>query len=80
MRPPQYASVAAAAFLFLLMPAWPAAAYLDPGTGSLILQSIIGALAGAMVAVHVYWRRIKSFLTRKGDVDKDTKEGKTDQL
>ena len=47
----------------------PAQAYLDPGTGSIILQATIGAIAGALVAVRVFWHRIRSFLKRKNDGD-----------
>ena len=39
-------------------------AYLDPGTGSLILQAIVAAFAGAVVAVSVYWQKIKAFFRR----------------
>jgi hypothetical protein len=39
-------------------------AYLDPGTGSLIVQSIVAALAAAGFAVRLYWRRIQSWFTR----------------
>lgn len=39
-------------------------AYLDPGTGSLILQALVAALAGAVVAISAYWRKIRSFLVR----------------
>ena len=37
-------------------------AYLDPGSGSFILQALVAMLAGAIVAVNAYWTRIKSFL------------------
>jgi hypothetical protein len=37
-------------------------AYLDPGTGSLLLQLIAGGVAAVAVAAKVYWRRLKSFL------------------
>ena len=30
--------------------------YLDPGTGSLILQALIAAIAGLSVAVKLYWQ------------------------
>lgn len=40
----------------------PAYAYLDPGTGSYILQLLIGVLIGAAFAVRIYWKRICSFL------------------
>jgi len=36
-------------------------AYLDPGTGSYILQLIIAAFFGVGFAVKVYWKKIKSF-------------------
>jgi len=34
-------------------------AYLDPGTGSLVIQMLIGALAGIGITLKVYWHRIK---------------------
>ncbi len=43
----------------------PAHAYLDPGTGSIILQSIIGAVAGAMVIGRSYIYRLKAWLGSK---------------
>jgi len=39
----------------------PAYAYLDPGTGSMILQGIIAGLALAGVTLRHYWYRIMSF-------------------
>ena len=37
-------------------------AYLDPGSGSMMLQVIAGGLAAAAVTVKVYWRRLLVFL------------------
>jgi len=37
----------------------PAYAYLDPGSGSLIIQSIIGAAAALGVTIKLYWHKIK---------------------
>lgn len=37
-------------------------AYLDPGTGSYILQMIIAGLLGAAFAVKLFWLRIKRFV------------------
>ena len=37
----------------------PAHAYLDPGTGSMILQALIGGVAGALVVGRLYWSKIK---------------------
>ena len=35
--------------------------YIDPGTGSIVLQAALGALVGALVAVKMFWRQIKGF-------------------
>jgi hypothetical protein len=37
-------------------------AYLDPGSGSMMLQIIAGGLAAAAVTLKVYWRRLLVFL------------------
>lgn len=51
--------------LVLLMSTRPAAAYLDPGTGSMILQGLIGAVVGGLVALRIYWARIKHLFGAK---------------
>jgi len=40
----------------------PSYAYLDPGTGSIILQSILAGIAVAMGLLRFYWHRFKEFL------------------
>ena len=37
-------------------------AYVDPGTGSFILQALVAALAGIVVTLNVYWSKIKGFM------------------
>jgi hypothetical protein len=39
-------------------------AYLDPGTGSVIIQSIIASVAGALYVGKIYWIRIRLFLSK----------------
>ena len=39
-------------------------AYIDPGTGSMILQSLIAGLMGVLFTIKIYWTRIKNFLFR----------------
>ena len=34
-------------------------AYLDPGTGSIILQAIIGFIAASVATISVYWTKFK---------------------
>ena len=36
-------------------------AYLDPGTGSIIIMGIMGALAGVMIIVKIFLNKIKTF-------------------
>ncbi len=42
----------------------PAFAYLDPGTGSIILQLLLGGLAGGAVVAKLYWHKLKGFFVR----------------
>tara|TARA_B100000780_G_scaffold269295_1_gene227973 strand:- start:42 stop:242 length:201 start_codon:yes stop_codon:yes gene_type:complete len=42
-------------------------AYLDPGTGSIILQSILGAVAAGTSYCTIYWQKIKDYLYKKTD-------------
>ena len=39
-------------------------AYLDPGAGSAIIQGLIGALAGVLITLKIYWHRIREKLSR----------------
>jgi hypothetical protein len=39
-------------------------AYLDPGNGSMMVQLLLAGLAGVMVALRMFWRRILSFFRR----------------
>jgi hypothetical protein len=39
----------------------PIFAYLDPGTGSYLLQLALGGLFGAAYAVSHFWSRVKRF-------------------
>lgn len=49
--------------LFLLIFLPKAYAYLDPGTGSYVLQLIIGVLLGGLFVIKAFWRNIKTFFT-----------------
>lgn len=51
--------VAAAIFLT----SSPSYAYLDPGTGSIILQSILAGIAVAIGFLRFYWQRFRAFLS-----------------
>jgi len=44
-------------------------AYIDAGTGSLLVQAIAGGLAATAVFVKFYWRRFLRFLHRRPEDD-----------
>jgi hypothetical protein len=44
-------------------------AYLDPGSGSMILQIIAGGAAAVAVTAKLYWNRVLKFLRIKKDDD-----------
>jgi hypothetical protein len=54
-----------AAILACTVLAAPSYAYLDPGTGSIILQSILAGIAVAMGVLRLYWYRLKAFFSGK---------------
>jgi hypothetical protein len=47
------------AVILLAFIAEPAFAYLDPGTGSMMLQVILGGLAAVGVAIKLFWYKIR---------------------
>jgi hypothetical protein len=43
-------------------------AYLDPGSGSMLVQLLVGGIAGVAVSAKLYWRRIlRLFRIRKDE-------------
>lgn len=48
----------------LVLVATPAQAYIDPGTGSLALQVLIGALAALSLGLRSQWSRVKALFGR----------------
>jgi len=56
------------AALFLLVPIASAFAYVDPGTGSLIIQVVIAALVAGAAFIGAFWRKL---FRRRRDPDDD---------
>ena len=52
-------------FSFIVLFNTKAFAYLDPGTGSIILQGIVGAIAAGASYCAIYWQKLKNFFNRK---------------
>ena len=54
----------------LLVCATPAFAYVDPGSGGMMMQLLLGGAAGVAVLVRLYWQRFTMFLgVRKADAE-----------
>ena len=52
-------------FIFFLSTVLPKPqAYLDPGSGSILIQLLIAAGAGALFAVKIYWKKIKGLFNK----------------
>lgn len=46
-------------------------AYLDPGSGSYIVQMIIAGILGGFYALKLYWNRVVNFIKGNNNVDPD---------
>jgi len=59
------------AVVLLALVAEPAFAYLDPGTGSMLLQVVLGGIAAVGVAIKLFWYKIRVAigLSRKSDAE-----------
>ena len=53
----------------------PSHAYIDPGTGSIILQSILAGVAVAIGMLRMFWYRLKTFFISSDDTGRDTDRG-----
>ncbi len=47
------------------------AAYIDPGTGSMVLQAAIAGIAAAALAIRTYWHRIQLLYSKKDSSDSE---------
>jgi len=59
------------ALMFAFITAPPAYAYLDPGSGSFIVQILLAGLMGAALMTKIYWARIKSFFGMQSAKEED---------
>ena len=58
--------------LFSLLPAHPE--YLDPGSGSLLIQMILAAVLGIGVGIRIFWKSIKAFFNRNKVTDSQSED------
>ena len=45
-------------------------AYLDPGTGSIILQAILGFIAATLATLSFYWNKVKNVSSKISRLNK----------
>jgi hypothetical protein len=48
-------------------------AYLDPGSGSMLIQILVGGLAAVGVTLKLYWRRLTGLFGGKKPREEDTR-------
>ena len=60
--------------VLLLLMFTDAVAYLDPGTGSMLLQVILGGIAAIGVAIKLYWHRLRATfgMAKKADPEDES--------
>lgn len=59
--------------IFIYVP--DAHAYIDPGSGSMILQAIVASIAAGFAFISIFWQRIKAkFFSNKTDSHDDTND------
>lgn len=50
-------------------------AYLDPGSGSVLLQALLGGVAALAITGKLWWHRLLTFLRIRKDPDVSASEG-----
>ena len=54
-------------------------AYIDPGTGSMLLQGLIAGIAAGLVVIKLYWYKVKMFLFGRGQKDNSPADNVPDE-
>ena len=64
-------------FVFFLLTS-PVYAYLDPGTGNIIIQAILAFIATTITTLSFYWTKVKLFILKLFKKNNNDKEKNTD--
>ena len=51
-------------FSLVFILANPVYAYIDPGTGGILLQALLGLVAAIGAYITLYWRKFKNFINK----------------
>lgn len=71
MKPSQRRPSLIAWFLGLMGLGALSTAYIDPGSGSFIVQALVAAVLGAALLARTFWSQIKALFTRKPATSED---------
>lgn len=63
-RTPTYRIALFSVFSISLVFSQTAYAYLDPGTGSMIVQAIVAGILGGIFAIKFYWQKLLTFFRK----------------
>lgn len=75
--PKQLRWLLALSAICMIMPAY---GYLDGNSGSIIVQVLLGGLAGFLAVIKLYWHKLKTFVLHLfGKAPKETYETETDE-
>jgi hypothetical protein len=58
-RASRVAAMGGCLFVLFMVCEGVAHAYLDPGSGSMLIQLVVAAVAGALLSVRLFWQRLK---------------------
>jgi hypothetical protein len=67
LRKSKITKILSLSFLYIVLSADTSFAYIDPGSGSMLLQVLIASILGILTAVKIYWSRLKNFFSRISD-------------
>ena len=70
----EYKLIRLTSALYLIFFCSKANAYIDPGTGSLLLQGLIAGIAAGAYTLKLYWYRIKNFFSPKNEKQEELEE------
>ena len=56
-------------FVLIILFSTPAYAYIDPGTGSIIIAALVGAFSTCFFYLKSYWTKLKNIFSKKKDIN-----------
>jgi hypothetical protein len=73
----RFATAVVVVWMALFLCPTPALAYVDPGSGGMMMQLLLGGVAGIVVLLRMYWQRFTTFIGLR-KADSETSDGLRD--